>query len=254
MMVSPSSHAQALTSGFPPDPTSDIPWNAGYLGVEDIQTAFNNARTQENAQLGIELPMLTLPSQAAWDVLTDGQRALWLMNEERAARGMLRLQDVEVNVTSVAQDYAQFLLEEDKWGHNENGLSPSQRMQLNPVIQACYDFTSNLENLAVFATSGSSIPLPVERSVYLWMYFDSGSSWGHRHAVLSYFFNNNSGPTGAEGFLGIGRASGGPYKGPFEESWPFVELIVMDVFDPCADWDYGYPVMDNWVFLPMMKK
>ena len=70
----------------------------------------------------------------------------------------------------------------------------------------------------------------------MWMYDDSGSSWGHRHTVLWYPYHDNSGLTGKEGFLGIGRASGGPYQGPFSTSWPFAELIVMNVFDPCSTW------------------
>jgi hypothetical protein len=37
---------------YPPDPSSDIDWSAGFNGVADIQAAFNNARTVENNQLG----------------------------------------------------------------------------------------------------------------------------------------------------------------------------------------------------------
>jgi hypothetical protein len=254
VMVSPSSHAQALTSGFPPDPTGDIPWNAGYSGVEDIQAAFNNARTQENAQLGIDLPMLSLPSQSAWDAMSDGERALWLINAERVDRGVTPLHGVEGNVTSVAQYYADYLLDNNLWGHDKDGKSPWERLENNPEIGACHDFLSVSENLAVMATSGSSIPLPVEQAVYMWTYTDAGSGWGHRHAILWDTYDDNSGPSGKEGFLGIGRANGGPYKGPFDKYWPFVEIIVMNVFDPCASWDYNIPVMDNWTFLPMMKK
>jgi hypothetical protein len=44
-----------------------------------------------------------------------------------------------------------------------------------------------------------------------------------------------------EGFLGIGRANGGPYQGPFSVPWNYAEIIVMNVFDPCSTWDYGAP-------------
>jgi hypothetical protein len=71
------------------------------------------------------------------------------------------------------------------------------------------------------------------------MYDDAGSGWGHRHAILWYPYNDNSGPSGQEGFLGIGRANGGPYQGPFSQPWNFAELIVMNVFDPCATWQYA---------------
>lgn len=70
----------------------------------------------------------------------------------------------------------------------------------------------------------------------MWMYDDSNSNWGHRHAILWYPYNNNNGDSGSEGFLGIGRANGGPYQGPFPSSWNYAEMIVMNVFDPCSSW------------------
>ena len=249
-----SSPARALPSDYPPDPASDIDWNAGTSGVADIQSAFNNARTQENAQLGLSIPMLTLPSQPVWDAMSNGEKALWMINRERLDRGVHALHGVESNVTAVAQTYAQYLFDNDVFGHYEDGLSPWDRLETNPEIAACHDFLSVAENLAVFVTSSSSIPLPVERSVYMWTYVDAGSGWGHRHAILWYPYNDNGGTTGVEGFLGIGRASGGPYQGPFEYEWPYAEIIVMNVFDPCAEWDYNIPVMDNWIFLPFVAK
>ena len=105
-------------------------------------------------------------------------------------------------------------------------------MDTNPAIDACHDFLSIAENLSFFWTSAGSVPLPVERAVYGYMYDDSGSAWGHRHMVLWYPYNDNSGPAGMEGFFGIGRASG-PHQG-----WAHAEIIVMNVFDPCAVWDY----------------
>ena len=77
------------------------------------------------------------------------------------------------------------------------------------------------------------------------MYYDSGSSWVHRHTILWYPYNDNSGPAGKEGFLGIGRAGGGPYQGSFSEVWNYAEMIVMNVFDPCATWDYGEAALGN---------
>ena len=71
---------------YPPDPTTDIPWNVGTNGVADIQAAFNNARVTENNQLGKTIPMLSLPSQVEWDGVSDGQKALSGKNR----RGILR--------------------------------------------------------------------------------------------------------------------------------------------------------------------
>jgi len=129
-------------------------------------------------------------------------------------------------------------MDHSAFGHYEDGLSPWERLSANPTIGACHDFLNVAENLAIFYTSGSSVALPVERSIYMWMYNDGGSSWGHRHAILWYPYNDNSGPSGKEGFLGIGRASG-PHDG-----WNYAELIVMNVFDPCAAWDYQMPLAD----------
>ena len=253
-LVGYSTPVRALPSAYPTDPTYDINWSAGTAGVADIQAAFNNARIQENAQLDLNLTMLTLPSQANWDALDDGGKALWLINAERRDRGVLTLHGIESNVTSVAQYYAKYLLDNDLWGHYKDGLSPWERLDANLAIHVCHDFLNVAENIAVFVTSGSSIPLPEERSVYMWMYEDAGSGWGHRHAILWYPYNDNSGPSGQEGFLGIGRASGGPYQGPFSQPWNFAELIVMNVFDPCATWDYGILPMDNWIFLPFVLR
>ena len=224
------------STNYSPDPTSDITWGAGTSGVSDIQTAFNTARQTENSQLGISVPMMNLPSQGEWDVMTDGEKALWLINRERIDRGIHPLHGLEENVTSVAQYYAQYLIDNNAWGHYEDGNSPWERLETNQAISACHDFLSVAENLAVFWTSGSSIPLPIERSVFNWMYDDGECcSWGHRHAILWYPYNDNSGTPDMEGFLGIGRSSG-PHYG-----WNFAEMIVMNVFDPCYEWDYGNP-------------
>src|SRR4030042_6099458 len=253
-LVGHFSPIRAQPSDYPSDPTADIKWSSGTAGVVDIQAAFNHARAQENAQLGLNLSMLSLPSQGTWDALGDGGRILWLINAERRDRGGQPLNGLESNVTSVAQYYAQYLLDNDLWGHYEDGLSPWERLDTNPAIHTCHDYLNVAENIAVFVTSGLNIPLPVGRAVYMWMYQDQMSAWGHRHAILWYPYNDNSGPAGQEGFLGIGRASGGPYQGPFSQPWNFAELIVMNVFDPCATWDYGIPPIDTWIFLPFILR
>jgi hypothetical protein len=50
-----------------------------------------------------------------------------------------------------------------------------------------------------------------------------------------------------EGFLGIGRASGGPYQGPFSSAWSNAEIIVMNIFDPCSAWkgSFAYVARDG---------
>ncbi len=226
---------------YPPDPIADILWSAGVNGVSDILSAFNDARSAENNQLGTSIPMLTLPSQSVWNNMTDGERALWLINRERTDRGIIPLDDIEANVTGIAQYYANYLLDNNVWGHYEDGYSPWERLNNNPTIGACHDYLSVAENLTVFVTTADNIKLPIERSVFMWLYTDKDSSWGHRHAILWDSYNDNSGIGGKEGFLGIGRSNGGPYKGPFSQPWPYAEIIVMNIFDPCSAWDYMEP-------------
>jgi hypothetical protein len=183
--------------------------------------------------------MLALPSQAEWNGKTDSEKALWLINRERQDRGVPPLHGVEPNVTGVAQAYAEYLIANDAFGHEADGRNPWQRLADNPAIGACHDDLSVSENLAVLWTNASSIPLPLERAIHMWMYEDSGSTWGHRHAILWFPYNDNSGPSGKEGFLGIGRDSG-PHSG-----WPLGEMIVMNVFDPCSTWNYSQATLGN---------
>ena len=246
MKLNPVSGAPTTPQSWPPDPTSDITWLGGYGGVADIQAAFNNAHTQENNQLGLSLSMFTLPSQSEWNAMSDGDKAFWLINRERQARNVTQLHSVEANVTSVAQNYANYLMAHNIFSHTADGHNPLWRSNANPTINACHDSLPVAENLAAFMTSGDSIPLPVERSVYAWMYEDGASYWGHRHAILYYPYTENGGPTGQEGFLGIGRAHG-PYLG-----WNFGEVIVMNVFDPCATWVYNIGSIK--CYLPIIVK
>ncbi len=64
------------------------------------------------------------------------------------------------------------------------------------------------------------------------MYDDSDSNWGHRHAILWYPYNDNSGSIGREGFLGIGHADG------THQGWNNSNIFVMNIFDPCSSWNY----------------
>lgn len=246
----------ANPAAYPPDPTADIPWSADTGSVADIQTAFSQARSTENTQLGTSLGPLSIPySDSAWNALSNSERALFLINQERIARGLHPLHSIESNVISVAQAYAEYLLANDHFDHVDlQGNDPWDRLNANAAIGACHDFLSVAENLAVFVTSGNNIHLPVERSVYDWIYNDGTSSWGHRHAVLWYPYNDNSGEAGKEGFLGIGLASGGPYQGPFSSPWNYASLVVMNVFDPCSTWNYPLVGVQSKLHFPLILK
>ena len=222
------------------DPSADIPWKSdvGYGGVDDIIIAFNHARMQENAQLAIDLPLIaSMPIQFNWNAMTDGEKALWLINEERKARGLQPLHGVEGNVTAVAQGFAEWMLANNRWGHYSDEMGPPGRLGQNPAIAACHDNFLLMENLFVIGTTGNNIALPVERAVYNWMYNDSHKEWGHRHLILYHSFFENSAAEDREGFIGIGRASGGPYT-VNNTAFPAAEIIVLNMFDPCKNWNY----------------
>ncbi len=225
---------------YPPDLMADIPWDAPYRNVADVMQAFNDSRATENGQLHIYLKSMAFPSQSAWDGMNDGQKALWLINEERTARGLAPLDNLEKNVQEVAQAYAQWLLDNNAWGHEANGKTPWERLDAKAPIAACHDFLGVAENLWVKGTTSTDgIPLVIEQAIYDWMYVDREQGWGHRHAILWTPYNDNSGSAGKEGFLGIGHAQGKyTVKGLLLAN---TDMVVMNVFDPCATWQYAAP-------------
>jgi uncharacterized protein YkwD len=206
-------------------------------GVSDIQSAFNNGRTNENQQLGTSLPQLTFPTN--WASMNIQQRATWLINKERVDRGLKAFTGTDTNVTSIAKYYADYLLKNNKFGHNEDGLTPPTRLDKNPTVAACHEATYASENLYVTVSSSTvDIPYELEYAIYGWLYKDAGSAWGHRRCLLQTSFKDNSGSMNEEGLFGIGVATGGPYKGNFSQSWNYAELVVFEVIDPCSSWIY----------------
>ena len=169
-------------------------------------------------------------------------RAVWLVNRERADRSVPLLNGSENNVTMVAGLYAEYLLSHNTFSHDADGRDPWQRLNDNRAIGACHDFLGVAENLVVMAGPGPSYqPFPLERAIYSWMYEGQSSSWGHRHMLLWRSYTDNGGWRGVEGFLGIGIAGGGPYQGPFDRAYPYADIVVLNVFDPCAAWAYPAP-------------
>ncbi len=231
----------------PSNLTANIPWSpANFNTVADIQTAFTNARAGETTQLPgksyYPFPAMTLPAQGTWDAMSNSQKALWLINAERAARNVLPLEGADINAISVAQAHANYLFTNHLFTHTgSGGTSPWDRLAANPAIGGHQDFLSVSENLNAAVTSGGSIAMPVEKAIYGWIYDDASSAWGHRVACLFGPFTNNFGPAGSEGMMGIGRASGGPWSG-FGTPWNFAEIVVFNVFDPDASYNPALPV------------
>ncbi len=226
------------SKSYYPDLTTNVKWTVGTSTLTEVQTAFNNARNNENSQLSTSIPTLTFPSLNEWNAKTDGEKALWLLNKERTDRGLLPLHGLEGNITNIAQYYAQYLIDHDTFDHVADGYTPFQRMDNDPVIGVCHDFSPIGENIFYFVTTETSIPFSIERSFYGWMYNDSSSAWGHRKCILYYPYNDNSGVSGDEGFLGIGKAHGNNYQGSFSHPYNYAEIVVINVFDPCTNWSY----------------
>jgi hypothetical protein len=182
----------------PLDPNANIPWDedavqpgnqATFAGVGAIQSAFSNARRQEELQFGLpanSLGNLALPGQAAWNALSLAQRALLIVNSERVARAGINygagpvlglpLEGVEGNINTLSQAYTDYMLANDFWAHNAPaggpppfaGTTPFSRIDNDPVIgngagtggAACHQFISSAENLGALASSpGTTIPM-----------------------------------------------------------------------------------------------
>lgn len=234
--------------------TSNMAWSSPTATVAAIQTAFNAARRGEETQLSLTanvLGNLTLPADFLSQSLDN--QALILINAERACRGGVNYGDgackgwifegVETNVDALAQNYANLLISSNCWGHNCGGSDPFSRISAG-IGASCIEFINRGENLAVFATSGSTNAIPVVRSIYNWIYDDGGSAWGHREACflqdrslngnVTNGFADNHGAAGAEGYMGMGIAGGSSYSAPFGTAYNRADVVVLDFFDPVA--------------------
>ncbi len=215
---------------------SNIGWSpANFSTVADVAAAFGSARTAENAQLGTSIPTaLIMPPQGVWDAWSSSQKALYLINAERTARGLLPFESVSRNIVAISQGYADSLLADNAFTHTLNETTPGSRLDADPAINGCSEqgYVFGPECLSGFVATAPPIPMPIERSVHSWIYEDSSSSWGHRNTMFASL-NNDFGPTGNEGFVGVGLATGGPYSGFGGAPWAAAAIVVFDFVDPC---------------------
>ncbi|HHL18489.1 MAG TPA: hypothetical protein ENJ33_02000 [Thiothrix sp.] len=268
-----------LSANSPPNILSDIPWidstgneannTAAYGGVTDIMLAFNHARREEEKQLNLavgSIANLVLPAQEIWDGMNDDEKMLYLLNDERIARtnivaGVkgLPFAGVESSIDLLAENYANLLHDTDKIDHNQPSGdasidNPFKRIDQDSVIgSACHEFITYSENLAFFVSylsSGTpSVPLPIERSLYQWVYVNSSSNWVHREMVLlqdvtlssgagsSLGFKNNNGAASHEGLIGVHRVGSTDYMPlPVPAGFNYYGVIVvLAFFDPVSD-------------------
>lgn len=276
--------ANSVAANSPPNITTDIEWvdtggagiDASYSGVLDIEKAFNHARREEEQQLGLaanSIADLILPPQAIWDNMSDNAKALYLLNNERTSRASvfpdvlgLAFSGVEANIDSIASDYATLLHDTNAIGHYQPSGDPSidnpnKRISDNPVIGSaldCHEPIARSETLAYFTAysntviDASSIPLPIERAIFSWIYKDSTSGWENRETVLLQDqgvgttagdaikgFTNNYNGQNHEGFIGIHRTGSSgytPFTVPSGQN-TYAEVVVLNMFDPVSDAD-----------------
>jgi hypothetical protein len=211
-------------------PSANIKWSASGDSVKDIEDAFNYARGQD---LTISKTLM-MPSQSAWDAMSNQEKALYLTNKERYDRGIKPFEGIDQDVVDVAQGYAELLYTKGKFGHHEDG-SPWDRLDSVEMIKNNKDFFRYGENLYTAASTANYTKNPIAKAIYAWIYDDAGSAWGHRKFSLAIGLNDNSGEVGAEGLMGFGIIKGDEYA--FYAGWKST-IVVMNVFDSSSSWNH----------------
>lgn len=223
-------------------PENDIEWvGANYLNVQEIEKAFNHARSIDNSVY----QYLKMPSQAVWDAMNIQQQGLYIINSERQARGIKPYEGITENAVTVAQNYSDFIRQNNQViGHYNDGKNPTTRLEEDLVIRDNSDFNRKPES--IFAAFGSN-PTATEteaviRAIYVWTYIDkeplSGAAWGHRDQILQTGLVENNADSFKEGLLGFGIS-----KGSYDPTNTHPEytgyVVVLNTFDPSSTWDNG---------------
>ena len=240
-----STTESVFSDGFASSGHDDVDWNQDAytaLTVDQIAAAFNNARANDSTVT----TNLQMPSQTEWDNMSESEKALYLINSERCARGIIVYEGIEPQVvSSPAQTYADYIsthrTEFEANPHQADGRTPWERLTQDTgvIVNTNADFWGYAENIAYQAVaSNTSYPTTVyettAKSVYGWMYEDKDSSYGHRHFVLSTGLTENSGDNNMEGVIGIGQATENYQDGV----WYWTRIYtVLNGFDPTTQWD-----------------
>lgn len=236
LMLSCISLSMTLNAQYT-DLPANITWtgpnvSTGTATVDEIETAYNYGRTQENTALSTNIPAIDFPDATVWATMNNNQRALWIINQERVARGILPLESTASEVIAVAQDYCQYLIDNETTGHYADGHNPLYRLQQDATISACMQAYN--ENIGYSYSNNSVAPtFVVERLIYWLIYEDASASWGHRQNFFKSNFNDDSGQTGKEGLLGVGYVVSTSYK-----TYNYTAFVVFNIIDPCATWQY----------------
>ncbi len=247
-----------FADSFVSESVDDLPWPSNMDGVAlttaDIESVFNTARALDSTIVSGK--QLKLPAQNIWDGYTSSQKALYLLNSERCARGIRPFEGISPEVeTSPAQYYADYLATNDVFGHSEDGETPWERLTSKAGVQVDVnaDFFQYAENLAYRGRgAGNNYPIlyeSVSKAVYAWIYADkadTNGSYGHRKFALATGLVENSGEANKEGLIGVGLATS-QYVDQNSIKWT-KDYTVLNAFDPAESWD-----ISNTITVDMAK-
>ena len=169
------------TCGGVSDPAQDR--SASIYSEQTGVTAINQARAAEG------LGALSLPGN--FYSLSPTDRILILFNQERQSRGLSTFSQNDPALSQTATNHSQVLVDFNLFAHDDavDGTF-SNRVSNTPGLKSHYSSLGEIIAGAPFSTY----------MVWLWLYADSSSSWGHRHNIFGCFTN-----------VGIGYVSGGAY-------------------------------------------
>jgi uncharacterized protein YkwD len=225
----------------PPNPSVDFPyaWGAGST-FADIALAFNGARAQENTdpntsgEAYVPMPNLVMPPEATWNTMSDNDKAVWLINQERAVRNLVPMEGWTQAASNMGQAWTDYLLANDFFDHDDPTIPDPDPTTLGNRAPTYYGTCWSWVGENLYWQPWAAVP--VEAAIYNWIYDDSSSAWHHREYILRDTYSDNACLAGQEGFLGIGRTSepagGGTYQGA-----DVAEIVGLEMFDPCGTWD-----------------
>ncbi len=239
MLISCAPQVESYTSGlFPED---DLHWSAATeTDVKDIEDQFNQARRQDPSIS----QRLVMPEQSVWNAMSPEDQALYLINAERIGRGLKPFSGHSSSMNAVAQEYAQYMVDNNLViDHNWVG-SPSDRMLANEYINSNARMTRITESLGSTGSDGSLASIIysliyADKYWYLPFGLDYGESWGHRKHLLQTNLIEDHGNEHDEGILGVGYVEG--LYNPVSSN-PQVNqgLLVLKTADQLNSWDETY--------------
>ncbi len=196
---------------FPPH---GISWSSGsFSNVKDIEKSFNHARSFDKTVV----KHLNMPIQAKWDSWDIQQKALYLLNSEREARGIKPFDGISSLVIEIAQNYADLLQQIGNINYYENEKIPNLSLLANNK-NLFYGF-SEMVSHDIISDSDAIV-----KSIYSWIYLDD-ENWKNRKFIFSIGLNDNSSLENREGLLGIGISNGN------------YQIVTMNAFDPSSSFD-----------------